>query len=142
VTAQRTPLGINVAGGTGAVVLAALVAAWIPGSAPVEHYAPLVVVLAAFAALTVDTTAVALTGLLGFLVFDGFLVNQLGELSWHGVADRWRVLAVVVAGLAGMAGGGAYRFIRRDRVWRYRSEQVRRWAGPAPSEMEEEWHGV
>ena len=34
---------------------------------------------------------------IGFLVFDGFLVNQLGELSWHGWADATRVVTLGAA---------------------------------------------
>jgi hypothetical protein len=80
--------------------------------------------LAGFAALTVDPRAVAAVGVLAFLVFDGFLVNQLGELSWHGQADQTRLLILAGAGTAGVAVGTAYRGVRRLRVWRRRSEWV------------------
>jgi hypothetical protein len=146
---QRTPLGISLFGGCAAVLVAGLVAAWIPVSAPVARYVPLVLVLAGYAALTVDATAVALAGALGFAVFDGFLVNRLGELSWHGVADRWRVLALLVAGIGGLAGGTAYRAVlrartwgQRARTWGQRAEELRTWTGPVPAVREEEWHGV
>jgi hypothetical protein len=67
---------------------------------------------------------VAAVGALAFLVFDGFLVNQLGELSWHGSADLMRLSALAGAGAAGLAGGTAYRAVRRVRGWRQWSEEL------------------
>ncbi|TDO39664.1 hypothetical protein C8E87_3359 [Paractinoplanes brasiliensis] len=37
---------------------------------------------------------------LGCLLFNGFLVNRFGELTWHGEAEVWPV--VVLAGTAGV----------------------------------------
>ncbi|WP_155389076.1 hypothetical protein [Catellatospora paridis] len=42
--------------------------------------------------------AALLTALIGFLLFDGFLVNQYGALTWNGAATLWN-LAVFGLGL-------------------------------------------
>ena len=74
--------------------------------------------LAVFAASPVTAAAAAATGVLAFLVFDGFLVNSLGQLSWHGAADGWRLLTLAVAVAAGFIAGVAYRAVSRWLRWR------------------------
>jgi hypothetical protein len=73
------------------------------------------VALAGFAALAVDLVATAGVTGLAALIFNGFLVNQLGELSWHGVADARRLVVLVVAAAIGFAAGAGYRTVRRAR---------------------------
>ncbi|WP_412544231.1 hypothetical protein R8Z50_17560 [Longispora sp. K20-0274] len=76
---------------------------------------------------------------IGFAIFNGFLVNRLGELSWHGLVDMLRLGALVLASTAGLAAGEAYRPVRRPRPSANR---------PAASELpgksfnEEEKHGA
>src|SRR5262249_42783138 len=67
--------------------------------------------------LTINVMAAAVIAILAFLVFDGFLVNQLGELSWHGNQDAWRLLTFVAAAGLGLGLGVTYRAVRRWRVW-------------------------
>jgi hypothetical protein len=93
-----TPTGISAAIGAGMLVVAAFLSAALPPSAGDVRLGVLALALAGFAALTVDPRAVAAVGVLAFLVLDGFLVNQLGELSWHGQADQTRLLILAGAG--------------------------------------------
>jgi hypothetical protein len=125
------PTGIAVALGSAVIVAAAFVSAAVPasaGSAAVPagwvRLAPVALALAGFAALTLNPAAVAAVGGLGFLVFDGFLVNQVGELSWHGPADVRRLMVLAAAGVLGLGAGTAYRAVRRLSAWRHRSTWV------------------
>ena len=120
----EVPTGINVAVGAAVVVVSAFVSAAVPASAGPARFGVLAAALAGFAALTVDPRAVAAVGVLAFLVFNGFLVNQLGELSWHGSADTLRLSALAAAGVGGLAGGSAYRAVRRLRAWRQESKRA------------------
>ncbi|HYU85562.1 MAG TPA: hypothetical protein VEK80_12235 [Kribbellaceae bacterium] len=54
-------------------------------------------VLATFPVITVDVLASLAIAGIGFLVFEGFLVNQVSVLSWHHVADIWRLVGLVLA---------------------------------------------
>lgn len=65
------------------------------------------------AAVTLDLVATTGTAAIGFAVFGGFLVDRLGELSWHGAADVWRLTALVVAAAVGLASGEVFRLVRR-----------------------------
>ncbi len=105
----RTPVGINVASGTGMVIAAALVAAPIPSTHSGWRFALVAVAVGLFAAVTLDQLALAGVTLLGWLVVNGFLVDRLGDLSWHGSPDLYRMLLLVVAGAVGLALGEAYR---------------------------------
>jgi hypothetical protein len=67
--------------------------------------------------VTVNAAAVAAVGVVAFLVVDGFLVNQLGELSWHGAADDQRLFVFIVVSVSGLLAGGAYRAVRHWAVW-------------------------
>jgi len=124
---RDTPLGVNVAAGALVVVVAAFVSAAVPPSATAVRLGLFATAQGVFAALTVDPLAVAIVGVLGFGVFDGFLVNQLGELTWHGQSDVSRVLVLVAAGVSGVAVGQAYRAVRRARLWRGRQRLVTAW---------------
>ena len=115
---QVTPTGFGLAFGSVVVVGAALVAGAIPASAGAVRLGVVAASLAGFAALPITAAAAAGTGLLAFLVFDGFLVNSLGQLSWHGAADGWRLLTLAVAVAAGFIAGVAYRAARRWLRWR------------------------
>jgi hypothetical protein len=133
-----TPTGISAAIGAGVVVVAAFLSAAVPPSAGDVRLGVLALALAGFAALTVDPRAVAAVDVLAFLVFDGFLVNQLGELSWHGQADQTRLVILAGAGTAGVAVGAAYRGVRRRRVWRRRSEWVAAQVADAAASRDEQ----
>jgi hypothetical protein len=36
------------------------------------------------------------------LVVNGFLVDRFGELSWHGTADVYRAVMLILAGVLGL----------------------------------------
>ena len=74
--------------------------------------------VALFAALAVDQWALLGVALIAWLLVDGFLVNRLGELSWRGSSDIWRMLLFVAAGTLGLLVGVAYRQLRAVRSQR------------------------
>jgi MFS family permease len=115
-----TPFGINLGIGTVLVVGAVLVAALIP---PVDAGWRLGVVAGAvglFAALTVDQLALLSVALIAWSLVDGFLVNRLGELSWHGSSDIWRLTLLMATGTVGLLVGEAHRHVGAARSrWRF-----------------------
>jgi hypothetical protein len=72
-------------------------------AAQTARLAAMAVAVAAFCALAGGLAASASTAGFGCLFYQGFLVNEFGDLSWHGpgTAARWAVLGA--AGLAGYA---------------------------------------
>ncbi len=128
VDVTRTPVGIDVAIGSLVVVVAGAVCAAVPASAPGVRLGLYAAALAGFAALAVALVATALVTAIGFAVFNGFLVNRLGELSWHGAADARRLAVLTVAALGGYGVGALYRLVRRGRLWRMREQQAATWA--------------
>jgi hypothetical protein len=113
--ANRTPVGIEIAAGAMLIVLVAAMAAMVPVADPIARYAILVVAVGAFAAVTCDQVAITVVALVGYLTFNGFLVNHLGELSWHGMDDFLRLAALVMAIAIGLAAGEMYRLLHRIR---------------------------
>jgi hypothetical protein len=97
-----TPVGVNLAAGAAAVVVAAMVAALVPAVDGGRRVAVLAVVVGGFAAVTADPRAVAGVGLVAWLVDNGFLVDRVGVLSWHGSADLYRAVVLAAAGGAGL----------------------------------------
>jgi hypothetical protein len=136
---RDTPLGVGVAVGALVVVVAAFVAAAVPPSAAAVRLGLFAAALGVFAALMADPLAVAIVGVLGFGIFNGFLVNQLGELTWHGRSDVSRVLVLAAAGVSGVAVGQAYRAVRRARLWRGRQRLVTAWTAGWTAGWTEEW---
>lgn len=112
-----TPVGINVAVGAVTISMAMVAAATVPITDPQWRCAPVAVAMGLFAAGTFDWRAVALIVVPAWMVMNGFLVNHLGELSWHGWADLDRFLVLVVAGGVGLAVASAHRGLkdRRER---------------------------
>jgi hypothetical protein len=96
VSPERIPFGITLA--AGAAVMAASVAA-APVLFPELPGRLLLVVLAVggFAALADDARAGLAAGGLGYLLFDGFLVNRYGELTWTGRTSVWHLAAFALA---------------------------------------------
>ena len=135
---ERTPVGINLAAGTGIVIAAALLAAVIPSAHTGWRFTVVALAVGLFAALTLDQLALAGVAALGWLVVNGFLVDHLGELSWHGSADLYRMLLLVVAGGFGLAAGEVYRQLVALRArWMAEAQE-----GPAADVEEEERHGA
>jgi hypothetical protein len=95
------PGGILVGIGSLAIIVAGFIASAIPQSDAVVRYGVLVVTILGFAAACRRWGLTLIVAGIGFLIFDGFLVNQLGELSWHGWADAVRVGALGAAAIFG-----------------------------------------
>jgi hypothetical protein len=56
-----------------------------------------VLAVGGFAALADDVRAGLAAGGLGYLLFDGFLVNRYGELTWTGRTSVWHLAAFALA---------------------------------------------
>ena len=109
---RSLPQGILLGLGAVMVIIAGFAAAAVPAQHVVIRYSVLVVTVFAFTALTgVWATPVAVA-VIGFAVFDGFLINQFGELSWHGDADLSRLLALTGAVIFGRLAGDTWRLYR------------------------------
>jgi hypothetical protein len=63
----------------------------------------MVIAVGLFAALTNDVLALIPVVALAWLVVNGFLVDRLGELSWHGWPDLFRLSLLACAGYVGLA---------------------------------------
>jgi K+-sensing histidine kinase KdpD len=83
---------------------ATLVVATIESSTDLSSHLSLALVMMAAAVATASWWAgpatAALIALLGWMSFNGFVVNQAGSLRWHGVPDAERLAVVIIAGLA------------------------------------------
>lgn len=77
-----TPVGIDVGLGAGTVVAACVAAAVLPPTQSAPRLIVMAVAVAGYAAAAHDPRAALATGVLGCLLFDGFLINQYGELVW------------------------------------------------------------
>lgn len=116
---DRAPAGIAVGIGAVAVVAAALLAALIPVGHTGWRAAVVAVTVGVVAGLSRDGWATAATVVLGWLVVNGFLVNRLGRLSWHGTPDLVRLVLLVLTGGAGLGLGRARHGFREWRArWR------------------------
>src|SRR5262245_9604087 len=90
---DRTTAGIEVAVGTAVAVGAAGIGALLPAGG--WAFVPVAVALAGFAAWARRPSALVAVGVLAYLIIDGFLVNQYGEISWHGMTDMYRLAGVI-----------------------------------------------
>jgi len=131
------PTGFAVGAGAVAMVIAAVVAAMIPAVHPGWRFGVIAVVVMVFAAVSLDHRALAVVAVIGALVFNGFLENNLGQLAWH-ADDLWRLMLLVMAGAFGLAFGDGFRYVHDLRV-RYRmADSIALFA----SSTEEEKHGA
>jgi hypothetical protein len=108
------PSGLQVGGGALAVVVATMAGSLLPAS-DCWRVAPVAIVVLVFAMISDRVGAVAFTAALGYLMAIGFLVNQFGQLSWHGGPDADRLLLVVSAAAMGFITGAARRRYLRNR---------------------------
>src|SRR5689334_11464917 len=88
------PVGIQVGLGTLVVLVATIGAAALPAAAGWWRVAPVAIAVLLFSIFPVRAVATAFSALLGYLMVIGFLVNQYGQLSWHGAPDALRLLAI------------------------------------------------
>jgi hypothetical protein len=75
------------------------------------------VAVAVFAAVARDGGAALAVAGLAWPVGNGFLVNQRGELSWHGRLDAWFVIGLLAAVPVGMATAQVRQELRSRRRW-------------------------
>jgi NAD(P)-dependent dehydrogenase (short-subunit alcohol dehydrogenase family) len=129
------------AAGTTVVVLviaAALIAAMIPGADQQVGLGLVAVAVGLCAAITVHHRALAAAVALGWLVANGFLEDRLGELFWHGSADLYLIMLLMMAGALGLTVGEAHHQVQRLRTRWHADEEFRLIA----AQFEEEKHNA
>jgi hypothetical protein len=107
-----SPAGILVGIGTAAVVVAAFIASALPQTDLILRYAVLAVTVCFFSAVTGRWGTSACVAIIGYLVFEGFVVNHFGELTWSGPADAARITALIAAAVFGRLIGDGVRLYR------------------------------
>lgn len=109
---RRMAQGLLVSVGTLAVIVAAFAASAMPQDRAVLRYTALVGTVFVFTAVTGRWAAPVWVAIIGYLVFDGFVINQMGELSWNGRDDLARLLTLIAAVIFGRLSGDCYRLYR------------------------------
>lgn len=109
---RRMAQGLLVSVGTSAVIVAAFAASALPQDGAVLRYAALAGTVFVFTAVTGRWAASVWVAIIGFLVFDGFVIDQMGELSLNGRDDLARILTLVAAVIFGRLSGDCYRLYR------------------------------
>jgi hypothetical protein len=107
---REVPLGINTTTGAVTVILCCAVPGALTGPGVNARLGMLAVGLLAFAAAVVDVTAVAISVGVAFLLFDGFVEGNHGDLVWHGRADLIRLAVLCAAGAVGLLLGALRRW--------------------------------
>ncbi len=102
---DRTPVGINIGIGAVAVVAGAVLVAFVPAAHLWWRLGLMALLVAGFAAVTVDQWALGGVVLMVWLVANGFFENHQGQLSWHGSTDLGFAMVLVVAAAVGLAVG-------------------------------------
>jgi hypothetical protein len=105
------PFGFVVGIGAVEMVVATIVAAAVPVPAG-WRFAVIAAAVFGFAAATLDHRALAVVVLIGAFLYDGFIEDRFGQLSWHGSDDLWRLMLLVIVGGFGLAAGEALRQLR------------------------------
>jgi MFS family permease len=114
--ADPTPTGIALGIGAVVMIVAGLVAAMVPAADMGWRFAVIAVAVCGFAAVSLDQVALAGVAVIGSLIFNGFLEDRFGQLSWHGADDLWRLLLLVMVAAWGLALGEGYRYVRNLRT--------------------------
>jgi hypothetical protein len=96
----RIPFGIDLAVGS---VVASSVVAVVLFPEVAARLVVLTVPLVVYASVVDDPRAGLATAGLGYLVFNGFLVNRYGELTWDGTPSVWHLAMFVLAVGVGLA---------------------------------------
>jgi MFS family permease len=122
---------VKIAAGFVVVVAGSFLATQFPPSQPAQRSTVLAAVVAAFAAVAGNVLVGLATAGMAWLFCNGFLVDRLGELHWHGRDDAVRLAAFGAAGLVGGAAGWAARVVRS--AWRRWSTVPHPASGAAPS---------
>jgi hypothetical protein len=77
---DATPTGIAAGVGAWVMIVAGVVAATIPDGYPGWRFGVIAVAVMAFAAVSLDQTALAVTAVTGALIFNEFLEDRFGRL--------------------------------------------------------------
>jgi hypothetical protein len=95
----RPPFGIELGAGAALVVSASFAAALFP---TVDARLVVMAVAVGGCASRLDARAGFAVGGLAYLVFDGFLLNGLGELTWDGTTGLWHLAVFTLAVVVGL----------------------------------------
>jgi hypothetical protein len=134
---DRCPTGLTLAGGALVVVGVAALAALL-AQTPGPRLGLLTAAVLVITAVTGDARAAIGVSVMAWAVGNGFLVNRLGELSWHGRLDTWFVIGLLSAVSIGMIIADTRYSARNRRRWHpfaaLLAEQTpeERPAGPVP----------
>lgn len=93
--AGRTPFGIDLA--TGAVVMVGVAFVAVLFRDVDARLAAVALAVGGHAAAAATARASFAVAAIGYLIFDGFLVNRLGELTWDGMTGFLRLFVFVLA---------------------------------------------
>lgn len=104
---REVPLGINATVGAVVVVALSAVPSSVTGPEIDARLAVMAVGLVAFAAAVVDVAAAAISVGVGFLLFDGFVEGNHGDLVWKGRADLIRLGVLCLAAVVGLLIGAS-----------------------------------
>ncbi len=107
---QATPVEFELAAGAVAVLGAAALAPALPAGPDRFGLLPALVLL--FAAMTGRVLLTLTVAGIGALVFDGFVIDSLGTLRWHGSADVARLALMLGAVVAGLVARGVFWAVR------------------------------
>jgi hypothetical protein len=114
---ERCPTGIATGIGTAVVAVSAVVAA-VLARTPMLRLSVLTLAVGVFAAVADDGLASLAVAGSAWPVGNGFLINKMGELGWHGRTDPWFVLGLLSAVAVGTGTARVrHRLITRRR-WR------------------------
>jgi K+-sensing histidine kinase KdpD len=102
VPVDGNPFGIQLAVGAGLVVVAALAASGVPATDGLARLALVALPVATVSVVTGSWRAAAATAVVAALVMNGFLVDRLGTLAWHGAPDAGRLAVLAVAAVTGL----------------------------------------
>src|SRR5262245_52327581 len=97
--------GINVTASTAAVTVAVAAGALEPTADRIGRLVPVCLAALTTGAALVDAAASAVATVIAFFLTDGFLVNRLGVITWHGTSDVDRILALVCCAVVGWVVG-------------------------------------
>jgi MFS family permease len=105
--AQRSiallPPGLHLGIGSAAMIVVAFMAAAFTDPGSVQRLLVMALAMAAGAALIPDWRYSAGLGLIGYLLYVGFLVNEYGELTWDGHGSLWDLGVFTVGFVLGLA---------------------------------------
>ena len=121
---EQIPAGLLFGFGAAATAGAVTLAAFLPPSTPDIRLLLVAVVVGGFAAYADDIRPVLGVTVIAWLLVNGFLVDRLGVLAWHGSADLGRLAMLAGAGAVGLAAGAVHR--RRVNETTTRTEKEKR----------------